>query len=135
MIGLGLRASGKFDSQKVAKPTEAAAFKNITHAAASTRMVARRSIRSGKKPGPVGKPPRTRGSRRFKTAILYAARRHPNAYAIVGPAYSKVGPAGREHEHGEKVRDFPLPKRPTMGPALAVIGPRMGRKWEGSIQS
>jgi len=132
MIGLGLRAGGRFETKTVAKPAEVAAFKNIGHAAASLRMVARRSIRSGKKPGPVGKPPRAR-TRRLKTAIMFATRRKPNAYAIVGPAYSKIGPAGAEHEHGRKIRQFALPRRPFMGPALAVIGPRMGKKWAGSV--
>ena len=129
---IGIRSKGQFDEKKIRKKAETETFKNLGHAAATLRKIARRSIRRRKRPSPIGRPISTHTGA-AKQAILYEVDR-PHGPAIIGPVASRIGPAMRYHEHGGRRGKRRLPARPVMGPAMAKIGPRLSGYWAGSIR-
>jgi len=128
-----LRGRWSFRGRKLQKKVEQSNFQNIGHAAATLRMIARRSIRKRKRPAPEGEPPHTQ-TKRLKTSILYAVDRRRES-AIIGPSYHVIGVAGAEHEHGRRFRGRRPQQdaRPFMGPALKKAAPRMPRFWRASL--
>ena len=130
MIGISCKVTNRFNSLE--RKVQQANFKNLGHAAATLRMVARQSIRRRKKPSQPGSPPHTQTGR-LKRSIIYSVDRQRQS-AIIGPSHSIIGPAGAEHEHGGGRRKQRFPRRPYMGPALKKIQPRLSRMWASSIK-
>ncbi len=128
---IGLRAKAKLDAKKLRRKAATGNFKSLGHAAGALRTTARRSIRRRKKPAAIGKPVSTHTGA-AKNAILYHITK-PDGPAVIGPAASRIGPAMRFHEHGGRRGRRYIPRRPTMGPALAKIGPRLSQFWAGTI--
>jgi len=106
--------------------------RSLGHAAATVRLVAKRSIRVRKKASQPGQPPHTRGRRRLKNAILYAVNRQLQK-AIVGPSFRLIGLAGAEMERGGRWREETFQARPFMVPALEKTKPRLVRHWAGAL--
>lgn len=125
-----------FDARPVRKKVQAANYQSLDKAAGSIRLIARRSIRDAPedKPSPPGKPPRTRGTRRLKQAIVYAVDRVQQV-AVIGPSAALIGPAGWAHEHGGLLRGDDYPKRPYMGPAMVKAAPRLPKHWAGVVKN
>lgn len=109
-----------------------ASFKNLGHAGASVRLVAKRSIRKRKKPSPEGTPPSTRKGQ-LRRAIRYKVEKQREA-VVIGPDASIVGTAGKAHEFGGRYKREVYPKRPFMGPALAIVQSRLPRLWAHSVR-
>ena len=129
MIGIRVKIIDRTSSVK--RASDRANFKNMGHAAASLRRRAQRSIKRGKKAGPVGQPPRTR-KRRLPSSIFFAAERD-GLSAIVGTTYSRVGEVGAAHEHGENYMGQEFPERSFMQPALEEESNRMPSYWLHSV--
>jgi len=129
---IGFHVRTRSYTELVRKRAKEATFRNLSHAAATIRVTARRSLRRRKKPSAPGHPPSS-PTGRLRRSILYAVDRRRD-YAVIGPARHLIGPAGQEHEHGAHVRREHFPKRPFMGPALEKIRPRLARLWAGSVQ-
>jgi hypothetical protein len=131
---VGFRAKTVSNFAKVAKKAADAVFRNLGHAAAFIRTVARRSIRTSPKPGRPGGPPRTRGQRRLRNAILYFLERDVGR-ATIGPDAQIVGEGvGGALEHGGEFRGEYYPPRPFMGPALEKARPKLPKFWADSIR-
>lgn len=81
---------------------------------------------------PVGHAPYTHTGR-LPASILYAVDAQ-REYAVAGPALSRIGLAGAEHEHGRQFRREPHARRPFMFPALEKARPRLPSHWAGSIR-
>ena len=96
MIGFHIKTRSY--PELVRKRAKDATFRNLTHAAATLRMAARRSLRRRKKPSAPGQPPSS-PTGRLRGSILYAVDRRRD-YAVIGPSRNLIGPAGQEHEHG-----------------------------------
>lgn len=118
--------------KKVLDRVRQANFKNLAHAGASIRLVARRSIRKRKKASPEGSPPNTRKGQ-LRRAIAYRVEKQRGA-VVIGPDASIVGTAGKAHEFGGRYRRETFPKRPFMGPALAKVKSRLPRMWANSVR-
>jgi len=131
MIGLSYRLD--LELQRVADAADKAADKAMRPVAYAAAQEAKRSIRRtrSRKPAPEGQPPRTRTGR-AKKAVRYAMEIRGYQY-VVGFAASVIGQAMGAHERGETYKGTAFPQRPTMGPALAHVGPLLGRTWEGRI--
>ena len=129
---IGMRVRTRSDIPKVIRKARKANIENLAHAGAAIRLTARRSIRKGKKASPAGSPPHTRRGL-IRRAILYAVEKERER-VVVGPSYTKVGPAAQPHEHGGRFRRRRYKPRPFMGPALVKTKPRLPRKWAGSIR-
>ena len=130
MIGFHVRTRSY--TELVRKRAKNATFRNLTHAAATLRITARRSLRKRKKPSAPGQPPSS-PTGRLRRSILYAVDRRRD-YAVIGPSRNLIGPAGQEHEHGGRVRKETFVPRPFMGPAFAKVRPRLARMWAGSVR-
>lgn len=129
MIGMHVRTRSY--TELVRKRAKDATFRNLTHAAATLRLTARRSLRRRKRPSAPGQPPSS-PTGRLRRSILYAVDR-PRQRAVIGPSKELIGPAGQEHEHGAHVRKERFQKRPFMGPAFERIRPRLARMWAASV--
>ena len=129
---IGMHVKTRSYPELVRKRAKDATFRNLTHAAATLRMTARRSLRKRKKPSAPGQPPSS-PTGRLRGSILYAVDRRRD-YAVIGPSRNLIGPAGQEHEHGAHIRKERFPKRPFMGPAFERIRPRLARLWAGSVK-
>lgn len=127
MIGFNVRTIDETKNVKTA--ADRAAYKNLGHAAASIRKTASGLIVRSTDPAEAGQPVHTR-RRLLPNAILFAATKD---YAVVGPAYSKAGPAGQPHEHGGTFRGRRYEPRPFMGPAQTQNNERFARSWGASI--
>lgn len=133
MIGLKCRA--KLDVKKIRRRVDQGNFRSLAHAAATIRLVARRSIRQRKDPklhSPIGSPPFTH-TKRLRNAIMYAVDRF-RTRAVIGPAKRIVGTSGAAHEFGGEYKGRRYPKRPFMGPALMKVRHRLPRKWRNSVR-
>lgn len=128
---IAARARATTNGPKIRRAAQAKTFESLGHASAALRMTIRRMIRRKKKPGPVGGPIATQTGR-AKGAIAYHVTK-PDGPAIVGPMASRIGPAMRYHEHGGRRGRRFIPRRPTVGPAFAQIGPRLPRAWTGRL--
>ena len=130
---IGFRAKATVDTGKVRRAAQTGSFKSLGHAAGALRLAVRRSIRRAKRPAAIGKPVHTQTGR-VKGAYFYDVRK-PDGPAVIGPAASIIGPAMYYHEFGGRRGKRYLPPRPTLGPALAAIGPRLSGYWAGTIRS
>ena len=129
---IGMTAKVVDEAHRIKAAAEKANYRNIGHAAASIRKAAIESITKSSEPSEPGTPPHTRGRRKgFKRAILYAME--GKEAAVVGTAYSRVGPAGEPHEHGGRRGKQTYEPRPFMAPALGANLDRMAKEWEGTI--
>ena len=125
------KGKSKFNPEKVKKPAQQAAFKNLGHAGAAIRMTARRSIRKSKKASPSGTPPHTRRGQ-LQRGILYAVDKDAGS-VVVGPAYKIVGQSGKAHEFGGRYKKQNYPKRAFMAPALEKNESKFSM-WKDSIK-
>ncbi|MDZ4852443.1 MAG: hypothetical protein SGI77_24405 [Pirellulaceae bacterium] len=103
-------------------------------AARLTRTIARRSIRrrAGSNYALAGQPPRTRfGS--IRNSILFDVD-NKSQVALIGPAYSRIGPVAAAHEHGGFFRRRRYEARPFMRPAFEKVIPRLPKLWRYSIR-
>jgi phage gpG-like protein len=130
MITFSIRTLWEGDA--VIKKMTAATYTTLNHAAASIRLIARRSIKRGKSASSPGTPPNTRRGR-LTDAIRYSVDKSKRV-ALVGPTESVVGEAGAAHEFGGYFRGTNYPKRPFMGPALAQAAPRLPETWAASLK-
>jgi len=130
MIEAKVTTKNEFD--KVKAKTQQGNFKSLGHAAASIRLVARRSIRRRKSAAMPGTPPNTRRGQ-LKRSIMYSLDKQ-RGVAIIGPDFDVVGAAGKAHEFGGRFRRERYPKRPFMGPALEKVKDRLPPMWANSIR-
>jgi hypothetical protein len=129
---MNVKVKTKWDGNKVKKPMEEATYKSLNQAAASLRLIAKRSIRKRKKPSPAGTPPSTQTSRLPRSIVFFVDRKR--SYAIVGPSYDLIGPAGAAHEQGGMLRGTDYDQRPFMVPAMEKIIPRLPSMWAASFK-
>jgi len=134
---VGVQAGKRFTPKPVQKAAEKGAYESFLHAGRSIRRDAQKSIRGrskrGGKPGPPGKPVRTkrgRGGGLARRAILYRADKEG---AVIGFAASRIDQAMEVHEHGRVRGGVRFPQRPTMHPALERNLARFHREWRGAI--
>ena len=118
--------------EKVAKALDTTTYKTLNHAAASLRLIAKRSMKSGKKASAPGKPPNTQ-TKQLPNAILYAVDRK-KMVAVIGTDYNKIGTVGAAHEFGGKFRKQTYPSRPFMKPALEKVTPRLPAMWAANFK-
>jgi phage gpG-like protein len=130
MIAVKVTTKKSFD--KVKRKAQQGNFKSLGHAAASIRLVARRSIKRRQTASMPGTPPNTRKGQ-LKRAIVYAIDKQ-RGIATIGPDISVVGPAGKAHEFGGRFRKEQYPKRPFMGPALDKVKDRLPPMWANSVR-
>ncbi len=130
MIEAKVTTKNAFD--KVKAKTQQGNFKSLGHAAATIRLVARRSIRRRKTAAMPGTPPNTRRGQ-LKRSIVYALDKQ-RGVALIGPDFDVVGAAGKAHEFGGRFRRERYPKRPFMGPALEKVKDRLPPMWANSIR-
>lgn len=120
------------DLRKVERKAKRNNPETLAHGAATVRLIAKRLIRTSPRPAPRGQPPRTRGRKRLRKAILFAVDKI-RELALIGPSYRIAGISGAEHEHGADWRK-PMDERPFMGPALEKAKPKLPREWEGFLR-
>jgi phage gpG-like protein len=130
MIDVKVTTRKSFD--KVKAKSQQGNFKSLGHAAASIRLIARRSIRRRKSTAMPGSPPNTRRGQ-LKRSIMYSLDKQ-RGVAIIGPDFDVVGAAGKAHEFGGRFRRERYPKRPFMGPALEKVRDRLPPMWANSIR-
>jgi hypothetical protein len=130
MIGASATFTG--NPQAVVKAVDKAAYRSLSHAAASIRRDAIASLQRARGPSAVGSPPHTRG--RFPRAIAYDANKES---AVIGPRYSRFGTAAQAHEHeGMRVyRGQRFGPRQTMFPAMTRNLSRFAASWRGEVHS
>jgi phage gpG-like protein len=130
MIDVKVTTKKSFD--KVKAKSQQGNFKSLGHAAASIRLIARRSIRRRQTAAMPGTPPNTRRGQ-LKRSIMYSLDKQ-RGVALIGPDFDVVGTAGKAHEFGGNFRRERYPKRPFMGPALEKVKDRLPSMWAGSIR-
>ena len=130
MIDVKVTTRKSFD--KVKAKSQQSNFKSLGHAAASIRLIARRSIRRRQTAAMPGTPPNTRRGQ-LKRSIMYSLDKQ-RGVALIGPDFDVVGAAGKAHEFGGNFRRERYPKRPFMGPALEKVKDRLPSMWAGSIR-
>ena len=130
MIDVKVTTKKSFD--KVKAKSQQGTFKSLGHAAASIRLIARRSIRRRQTAAMPGTPPNTRRGQ-LKRSIMYSLDKQ-RGVALIGPDFDVVGAAGKAHEFGGNFRRERYPKRPFMGPALEKVKDRLPSMWAGSIR-
>lgn len=128
---IGARTRVTTNGPKIRRAVQTKTFDSLGHAAAAMRLTIRRMIRRKQRPGPIGGPIGT-PTGRAKGAIGYYVNK-PDGPAIIGPMASRIGPAMKFHEHGGRRGRRDIPRRPTIGPAFAQIGPRLPRAWTGRL--
>lgn len=129
MIGATVKI--EMQHHRVQEAVDRGAYRGLGHAAASLRLIARRSIRTSKQPASAGSPPHTRRGL-IRRAILFSVDK-PAQEAVIGPAASIAGPSGDPHEHGGRFRGRTYDPRPFMGPALEAAAPRLPDNWANSV--
>jgi hypothetical protein len=127
-----VRIVKRFDC--VTKAVNSSLLKTFGDAARLTRTIARNSIkrRSGKAYALPGQPPKTRFGA-IRNSILYDLDKKRQE-AIIGPAYSRMGPVASAHEHGGPFRGRDYEARPFMRPAFQKIIARLPKLWRYSIR-
>jgi phage gpG-like protein len=130
MISAKVTTKKSFD--KVKAKSQQGNFKSLGHAAASIRLIARRSIRRRQTAAMPGTPPNTRRGQ-LKRSIVYAVDKQ-RGIALIGPDFDVVGVAGKAHEFGGRFRRERYPKRPFMGPALEKVKDRLPPLWANSVR-
>jgi phage gpG-like protein len=129
---LGMKATTKNSFDKVKAKAQQGKFTSLGHAAASIRLVARRSIRRRKTAAMPGTPPNTRRGQ-LKRSIMYSIDKQ-RGVAIIGPDFEIIGNSAKAHEFGGRFRKERYPKRPFMGPALEKVKDRLPAMWANSIR-
>jgi len=127
-----IRVRTRVSTAQIQRKVQQGNFKSLGHAAATIRLVARRSIRRRKPAAMPGNPPHTRRGQ-LKRSIMYALDKQ-RGVALIGPIFELIGTAGKAHEFGGKFRRERYPKRPFMGPALEKVKDRLPPMWAGSIR-
>jgi len=129
---IGAKVEYTDTTKRVEEAVDKAAYRSLSHAAASIRKAAIASLEKTAGPSAAGTPPHTRG--RLKRAIVYDADKQS---AVIGPRYSRFGIALQAHEHeGVRVyRGQRFPPRQTMFPALQRNLSRFAQAWAGSVHS
>lgn len=130
MIGVGTGA--KVEPEKVTNAVQKAAFKNLSHAAASIRKAARESIEKAEGPSEPGQPPHTHKRQFLKNAIVFDVDKAKDE-AVIGPRFSRVGESGKAHEMGGEYKGADYPDRPFMFPAMNNNLERFAGDWAGSV--
>jgi hypothetical protein len=130
MIAVNVTVKKSFDQVK--RKAQQGNFESLDHAAASIRLIARRSIRKRQTAAMPGNPPHTRQGQ-LKRSIMYAIDKQ-RGVALIGPSFDLVGTAGKAHEQGGKFRKERYPKRPFMGPALDKVKDRLPSLWASRMQ-
>ena len=129
---IDVKVTTKKSFGKVKAKSQQGNFKSLGHAAASIRLIARRSIRRRQTAAMPGTPPNTRRGQ-LKRSIMYSLDKQ-RGVALIGPDFDVVGAAGKAHEFGGNFRRERYPKRPFMGPALEKVKDRLPSMWAGSIR-
>ena len=129
---IGVKVTTKKSIDKVKRKAQQGNFKSLGHAAATIRLVARRSIRRRQTAAMPNSPPNTRRGQ-LKRSIMYAIDKQ-RGVALIGPDFDVIATAGKAHEFGGKFRREHYPKRPFMGPALEKVKDRLPPMWAGSIR-
>ncbi len=122
----------RFD--RITQAVNNALFETLSDAARYTRVIARNSIkrRRGVAYASPGHPPKTRfGS--IRNSILYDVDKKRQV-ALIGPAYSRIGPVASAHEHGGPFRGRDYEARPFMRPAFEKVIARLPKLWRYSIR-
>jgi len=130
MIAVNVTVKKSFDQVK--RKAQQGNFESLSHAAASIRLIARRSIRRRQTAAMPGNPPHTRQGQ-LKRSIMYAIDKQ-RGVALIGPSFDFIGAAGKAHELGGKFRRERYPKRPFMGPALDKVKDRLPSLWTSRMQ-
>ena len=132
-------------SKAVLADSDRAAFKNISHAAASIRKQEIASIQPGEGPSSPGSPPHTHpgvvksGKRKGQLRQGFLPRSiafdvdKARDEAVIGPRASIVGESAAAHEFGGEYKDATYPQRPFALPALQANLDRFAAEWQGSI--
>jgi len=131
MIGLSVKTTD--NTKAVIEAVDKAAYRSLSHAAASIRKEAIASVEKSAGASPTGTPPHTRRGR-LKRAITYDATKES---AVIGPRRSRFGTALQAHEH-EGMRVYKgqrFPSRPTMFPAMTRNLQRFAASWAGEVHN
>lgn len=129
MIGTNVKIVNK--TRQAQKRVRDAHISSLGRAAATARIIARRSIRRRKKPAAAGRPPHSKTGK-LRRAIKYKVDKQRQE-AFIGPDVNDVGTSGRAHEHGGLYKGDRFDKRPFMGPALEALKPRLPDFWRNSV--
>lgn len=130
---IGAKGKTTFNAEKVKRKANDGTFRSLGHAAATIRLIARRSIKRRKGPSKIGQPPHTRAGM-LKRAILFFVDK-ARGYALIGVSEDILDDAGMPHEHGGRFRKETFGKRPFMLPALEKAKPRLPTFWANSIRN
>lgn len=134
----------KFTPQAIEQPLQRAAYKNVSHAAASIRKTMQGKIIRAEGPSAPGTPPHTHSRRKtkrgrprkpndvLKNAIVFAADRAKNE-AVIGPRHSRVGTSASAHEFGLFYKGHDYDERPFAYPSLLENTDRFGASFAGSM--
>ena len=128
---VGVKTKTQFKRDYLRKKKNEGVFEGLSHAAATLRKIAYRSIRPRKRPSAPGTPPHTQ-TKRLPRSLRYHVDRQ-REIAVVGTDATRLGKAGGAHEHGGLWHDRRLPARPFMAPALEKIQPRLGSFFKARI--
>ena len=126
-----MKVKTRLDVQRVLRAQRRANIETLPHAGGFIRKTAKRSIRKRKGASPKGKPPYTH-TKRLPGSILYGVDKMAES-VVIGPARTKIGRAGRVHEHGGRIKQDHFEPRPVMGPALEKTRRRLPAMWAGSV--
>jgi hypothetical protein len=130
MIGLKVRT--RSEVPKLLRKLRRRNIRNLAHAGAAIRLVARRSIRKSPNPARPGRPPHTRRGL-LRKSVLYAVDK-PRSRVLIGPSARIAGPSAMPHEFGGRFRSERYDRRPFMGPALEKTKERLPRMWAASVR-
>ncbi len=126
------KAKIKTDNSKVRQAARKASIRNLGHAGAAIRLIARHSIKKSPKKSAAGMPPNTRKGR-MRNAIKYAVVKDKQS-VVIGPDRQVAGTSGAAHEFGGKYKRERFDRRPFMGPALEQVKDRLPAMWAGSVR-
>lgn len=127
MFGFTVKTTSNFDS--VRRAEKKAAYRNLSHAAASIHKTEQGLIEQSSDPSDPGEPPHTKRGQ-LPDSIAYDA---DETSAVIGPRASVVGESAAVHEFGGEFRGQDYPARPFAGPSLEQNLDRFASDWAGSI--
>lgn len=130
-VKIDAKIQAEFD--KVAEKVKRETIYSLKGAAYALMMTARAHVIRTRKPGPAGKPARTRGKvPSLKRAIIYAVdRKREEAY--IGPQAGTISTIGSVHEFGKRYKKSAYPPRPFMKPAFEKVRPLIPEKFRGIL--
>lgn len=129
---IGVIAKTFFEPGALVRRKDRADRRFLFKAGAAVRTRARRKIRRSKKASSPGRPPRTRRGQ-LRRAIFFGVELEKKT-VVIGPAYSRVGEAGKAHEHGGLYRGGDFPQRPFMGPAQQETQEKLPDIWADAFK-